>query len=247
MLSFPLLILALYRMATALPLGSRAGRAVPYLAVGIAGGVLLVLTMPAIEFHGRYNPQARFYGMEVDRDRSLFLGMDSCALARHYSKAPCLDHPVDPSAQEAGAFFEKTLAYMQKGYKVYVIPDFLSYDKDHHLARAFDGFVFRTVQEGWIEDFHAMSYGYTLEEFGDVLKREAKEGDCRNAHTTSVDAGPTGRERLDPKAGDSLMVDSYLFVLRCDGLVRKFAVRAVNGRVYPELKRGLIVEIVRAL
>jgi hypothetical protein len=234
-LSFPMMILGLQKLMVLW----KQKKNIPLVTYGLFGLIaisLLLSAMPVISFRSTYNPVSEFYSnINVSKENSLFLGMDSCGLVEYYTGVKCINHPVDASVDDATAFVHIILGYVKNGTNVYLLPDFYSYDGNNKVRQLFTIFNSNnTVYENWYEDYHAMSYGYSLDEFKKEISNQARG--CK------VDYRLAGEQSIN----QDVKLEVYTYSVTCGvSQPQTFEYPAVDGRVLTSFGRGKIVQLLK--
>lgn len=182
---------------------------------------------PAVLLRNAYNPVAAFYGgIRLDGGSPVLLGMDNCMHADYFSGIECRTHEFQPSPVQAKEFADEVERLIREGRSVYLMPDFLAYDREGNTARSMqDRFTVVDSESRWYEDYHAMDFGWSTS--------EARRRLAGGIPGCSVDFAES-----PVRVGIAAPVVLSELSVRCPGLEeRRVRLPLTRGRVMPSLER----------
>jgi hypothetical protein len=179
--------------------------------------------MPTLEYRLKYHPQKEFFGAlgESLPPDALLLGMDNCRVATYYSGLQCLRHPVDPDEGQYRDFL-KEVASRREGRRLFILPDFMAYDRDGVLRENLGkDFKLEEAYAGITEDFHRLTYGKDMDSVIDGFL--GTYGDC----------GFAGREARKVPLAPELVLDFARYTFSCtDGDRSLRVIEYLNHETY---------------
>ncbi|MBF0457537.1 MAG: glycosyltransferase family 39 protein [Nitrospirae bacterium] len=237
LMSFPIMAVALDELLKRYKIKESLSNILIY-GVSISISTVLFLDVyPALSFHSRYNPVADFFkNATIAKDNATVLGMDNCVFVPYFMGLQCGVHPLNPSETQAGEYAHGVLTALESGEKIYLLPDFFSYDRNGTLRAAFsETFTGRMVYKNWFIDFHAMDYGYSPDELKDNLLNQYTPGTC------AVTYEKTGYDRIITGKAKDVPVEIYTYKLQCGGNVNPMNAAVIKGRAFTGLEvKGII-------
>ncbi|MCG6551444.1 MAG: glycosyltransferase family 39 protein [Candidatus Magnetominusculus sp. LBB02] len=239
LMSFPIMVAALDDTLKRYKIKEALSNALVYTASALISLALLWGVYPALSFHARYNPVADFFiNAKIAKENATVLGMDNCVYVPYFMAAQCGVHPLNPSEEAARHYAEDVLSSVKSGISIYLLPDFFSYDRDGALRKAFsERFTGGVAYKNWFIDFHAMDYGYSLDELKDNLLSRYPPGSCGVTYEkTADDMIFTG------KAAD-IPVEIYTYKLQCGTNVNSMNVAVIQGRAFTGLEVQGIIQL----
>ncbi|MBF0319685.1 MAG: glycosyltransferase family 39 protein [Nitrospirae bacterium] len=239
LMSFPIMAVALEEILIKYKVKESTINVYLYGASVLISIVLFMSVSPALSFHARYNPIADFFkNAGIAKDNATVLGMDNCVFVPYFTKMECGIHPPDPSEAAAREYARGVLSGMEGGKKIYLLPDFFSYDKKGTLRKAFsDSFTGNMVYRNWFVDFHMMDYGYSLDELKGSILSQYPRGTC------SVTYDKTGDDTILTGKSENVPVEIYTYTLQCGTDAKSMAVALINGRAFTGLEQKGIIQL----
>jgi len=225
---FPLMSGAIWELLCK-KIGSDAGL-IGMLALAVVSVSLIIMVYPVVEFRSQFNPVEEFYTSAQIPANSILLGMDSCSLASYYTCAPCYGHAADATKEQAEEFENFIDSALSNGTDVYVLPDVASYDSYGNIQKSLSKYSIKTVYSGWYEDYHAMNYGYSEEDF--ISHSKNKTG-C------SVYPLKTAYEMV----GDQKVEYLSLYTVCADGASTKIVYPVIGDRILTSLYKESLQQI----
>ncbi len=188
----------------------------------IIGTLQIMYVHPTVEYRQRMSPQVSYYGKlgEQLAADSLLLGMDNCPIARFNTGAPCRTHKPDLTA-EGYEVLRAEVDELLQDHRVYLIPDFFSYDANGLVrARFREDFELNVFFSSLGEDYHAMTYGRSID---DVVRRVEDTRNC-------IQSGP---RHITPVKDTDLPLQLFEQAFRCSGQPGKLRFITYKGRQTP--------------
>ncbi|MBF0337482.1 MAG: hypothetical protein HQL05_06575 [Nitrospirae bacterium] len=200
---------------------------------------------PVLSFHRKVNTIAEFYkNIPGERHNTLVMGMDNCIFVRYFSHLRCISHPVDATEAQARDFANSITAEMQNGTTVLVLPDFLSYDAHKNITNVFtSSFPIEKVYSNWFQDYHFMDYGYTVDEYRDILLFKTKRSG-KDVSNCNVVCHKSTRGTIALKTAAALDIEYHACNMYCEGgSYREDNIVMMHNRLFPDLKVASVVRL----
>ncbi|MBF0518459.1 MAG: hypothetical protein HQK92_01900 [Nitrospirae bacterium] len=241
-LCLPPMLFTVRNFLISFKMSKKIGQLVTYAVFGTVAATLFLSTYPALDLHSRYNTVSAIYkDLDIDKNKSVVSGVDDCVFARYFNGLTCVVHPIDPSESEASAFAQEIDNYLNEGEKVYILPDFFSYDRYKNMEKQFEAkFRFLTGKNVLYSDFHYMDYGFTFKQY------ERKLAHTHSVRTSSRCEAPynkTSEETFKDEHGLPLPFEIYTYNIMCTQFSTAVKAYVYKNRVITELNMGMIIKV----
>ncbi|MES0336557.1 MAG: hypothetical protein SFH39_09460 [Candidatus Magnetobacterium sp. LHC-1] len=245
LVSLPLMVVVFRKALSFIGISQTVRNAITWGTCILIAMFLFYSVYPVLSFHRKLNTIAEFYkDIPGERHNTLVMGMDNCIFVRYFSHLRCISHPVDATEAQAREFANSIAAEMQNGTTVLVLPDFLSYDAHKSIVNVFtSSFLIEKVYSNWFQDYHFMDYGYTVDEYSDILLFKAKRSG-RDVSRCNVVCHESTRGTIAMKNAAALDIEYHACNMYCEGgSYREDNIVVMHNRLFPDLKVAGVVRL----